>query len=158
MQKVVNLFKIMKKLLIALILSVFLSISVLPAFADDDDKDKKRNKRDEQFTPEKITCIKTALEKRENALIAALETRFNSAKKVFQDRLAALKTAWSLTDKNARKEAIKKAVKTAKESFRDIRKKFRSDKKAVWEQFKKDKNACGVKNTLDAEAREDDDD
>jgi len=90
-----------------------------------------------------ITCIKNAIEKRDNAVISALNIFNSSVSLALTARKDALKAAWDLTDKAQRKEALKTAWGNYKTSLKDARTALREAKKTIWKQFYTDRKACG---------------
>lgn len=90
-----------------------------------------------------ITCIKNAIEKRDNAVISALNIFNSSVSLALAARKDALKAAWDLTDKAQRKEALKTAWENYKKSLKDARTILREAKKTTWKQFYTDRKACG---------------
>lgn len=98
-----------------------------------------------------LACMQTAVEKRDNAIIAAWDTLSTSIKTALQTRRDALKAAWGISDKKERAKAIKQAWtdfrKTKKESART----FNRARKAAWKQFRADANACRATATYESE-------
>ncbi len=89
-------------------------------------------------------CIQAAVEKRDTAIISALDTYSAAIKTALMTRKNALVTAWGITDKVARRAALKAAWKNYRDSVRTIRKTFRDAKHASWRQFTADRKACKV--------------
>ena len=89
------------------------------------------------------TCAAAAVEKRENALIAGLDTFNASMKTALQTRATALKDAWSKTtrpEQNTARKSSRQAFETASKSARTALKEAR---KSAWETWKSDIKACG---------------
>lgn len=93
-------------------------------------------------SPEKLACVSTAVEKRDNAIIAAWDTFSAGAKTALQTRRDALKAAWLLTDKKERKAAIKKAWTDFRSSAKTARVAFNKARRDAWKQYKTDLKAC----------------
>ncbi len=91
-----------------------------------------------------LTCMKAAVEKRENSIIAAKEKSFASMDTAFKARRDSLKTAWDKTDVKERREAINAAWKTFREAHKTARAQLRTDDKTAWSTFKTDAKACKV--------------
>lgn len=91
-----------------------------------------------------IACAKTAVAKREAALIAAVDAHYVSVKAAMTARAAALALAWGETDAKTREAAIKKAHENFRVSVKAARKTLRSSQKAAWQTFKADAKACKV--------------
>lgn len=91
-----------------------------------------------------LACMKTAVEKRENSIIAAKEKSFGSMDTAFKARRDALKTAWDKTETKERREAINAAWKTFRDSHKTARAQLRTDDKSAWSTFKTDAKACKV--------------
>lgn len=95
------------------------------------------------ITPEQRQCILAAVEKRDNALIAAVDARYNATKTAFQTRKADLVAAWGLENRDERRKAIKYAWNKFDKSIRAANKAFKAAKKKAWSTFYKDRKACG---------------
>jgi hypothetical protein len=91
-----------------------------------------------------IPCIQAAIEKRDTAIIAGLDTYAPAVKTALQTRKDELKAGWALTEKNARKTALKNAWKKYRESVRTARRTFRDAKRNAWKQFSTDRKACNA--------------
>ena len=95
-------------------------------------------------TAEQLACVKTAVEKRENSLIATLDSFYASMKAAFETRKTELLAAWTITDgkerRKARIEAWKKFTKTVKES----KKTHQSARKEAWKTFEQEAKSCGI--------------
>lgn len=89
-----------------------------------------------------LACMQTAVEKRDNAIIAALDTYSSGAKTALQTRRDALKAAWGMTDKKQRRAAIRAAWDAFRGTWKNAAKTFRSAKRDAWSQFNKDQRVC----------------
>lgn len=87
-------------------------------------------------------CMQTAVVTRDTAVIAAVNAQSASWVNALEVRRDALKAAWAMTDATARKTAVRDAWKNYRNSRKEIREKFRSDRNAAWTQFKTDAKAC----------------
>lgn len=88
-------------------------------------------------------CMQAALEKRDNAIIASLDSFHTLGTNALKNRLAALKAAWALTERKPRRDAINKAWKDFRLSSRDARAQVRIGKREAWKKFRADQKACG---------------
>ena len=94
-----------------------------------------------------IACMRTAVEKRENALISAYDTYTVKIKAAREAKKTALLAAWNIQDAKQRKEAIKQALKTFQESSKAAWKEFLTSKKTAWAQFEQDRKNCKAPST-----------
>lgn len=122
----------MNKYITSILASALVLGLVVPAFAE--------------YAPRKVdlACMKSAVEKRENAIIAAKEKSFASMDAAFKARRDALKAAWDKTNAKERREAINAAWKTFREAHKAARAQLRKDDKAAWSTFKDARKACKV--------------
>lgn len=95
------------------------------------------------------SCIKGAVEKRDNAIIAALDVYSASTKTALEARRDALKAAWDITVAKDRRLAIKNVWNNYSKAQREARKKLRSAQKSAWKQFNTDSKSCGKEATTD---------
>jgi peptidoglycan hydrolase-like protein with peptidoglycan-binding domain len=89
-----------------------------------------------------IACMKPAVEKRENALLAAYNVYDTKVKAAREAKKTALLAAWNIQDAKERKEAIKQAWKTFQDSSKTAWKEFLTSKKTAWTQFEQDRKNC----------------
>ena len=101
------------------------------------------------ISPLDIACIKSAVEKRDTAIIAAFDALHDSAKTALIARKTALLAAWDIADRTARRAALKNAWKTYGEAIASARRTFRAARLAAWQQFRTDRKACGKAATSD---------
>lgn len=87
------------------------------------------------------TCMVTAVEKRENAIIAAFAAFTKAGEAALVARRDSLKTAWVLTAEE-RTAGVKTAWETYKEEAKATRAALQAGRKAAWKQFKIDAKAC----------------
>ena len=98
-----------------------------------------------------VACMQAAIDKRDVAIIASLDKFVTAAKTKIEARRTASKAAWTITDKAARRTAIKKAEQDYKTATLATRKTIETEKKAAWNQFKTDSKKCkGVDQTENA--------
>jgi len=130
----ITLFK-MKKILLVLFSAILLAAGTL-VFAVDQ----------ATTTTPKIdsACMKSAIDKRDTALISAFDTYQVSIKAALSTRQSALKAAWDITDKQARNKALKAAWQNYKTAVQAAKKVFKNAKQASWQQFSKDRKDCKI--------------
>ena len=90
-----------------------------------------------------VACVKSAINKRENAIIAAVDTLAGALKSAYTARRDALKAAWDLTDVKARNAAIRAAGKAFMMADRTARKTANQARRSAWATFVTDRKACG---------------
>lgn len=91
-----------------------------------------------------IACIKSAVIKREEALIVGFDTYATALKTARGARKDALALAWDKTVASERRLAVKSADKTFAESSRSARKTWNDARRAIWRAFEVDRKACNV--------------
>lgn len=96
------------------------------------------------LTAEQKTCMIAAVNKRDTALISALDKFHVSTKTALEIRKEALKRAWNLSDEKERTVAIKAAADTFKASARKAAKELKEARRAAWKQYETDRKACHV--------------
>jgi predicted negative regulator of RcsB-dependent stress response len=89
-----------------------------------------------------LTCVATAVAKREAAIQSAFSTFSSSMTAAFQTRSTALAAAWAMTDKTARNSAIKAAWSTFNESAKMAKRTYNTDRLSTWNQFSTDRKTC----------------
>ena len=87
--------------------------------------------------------MQAAVEKRDTAIIAGVDTYTASVKAALQTRKDAIKAAWALTDKNARNNAIKAAWTAFQGTWKKTSQGMKATKKTAWQTFRADAKACG---------------
>ncbi len=97
-------------------------------------------------TTSQIICMQNALEKRENALITAHDAFAASVKTALQNRLAGLKSSWTMSQKDrvAKRLATYKTFRTEMQAANNA---IRNTKNTAWKTFQTDAKACGVRST-----------
>lgn len=88
-----------------------------------------------------LICMQTAVEKRDNAIIAAWDNLSSSMKTALQTRRDALKSAWGISIKKDRNKAIRSAWTNFKLARRIARRNFLAARRTAWDQF-----GIGIKN------------
>ncbi|PWB38760.1 MAG: hypothetical protein C3F02_02520 [Parcubacteria group bacterium] len=140
----------MKKLLSLFLLAGVL-LALAPIYADNEHststststepirKEIKAPKNAVTFDP---TCVQNAVDKRDNAIIAATQAFSTSTQASLTTRRDALKSAWALTDRTARRTALRAAWKAYNSSLTAIRKTYNNAKRTVWSAWNTDRKAC----------------
>jgi hypothetical protein len=91
-----------------------------------------------------LACVRTAVEKRENGIIAA-HTAFGSAVgSALQTRKSALVSAWGIEDRKARNTARYEAWRAFKDAVSLARKTHRTAVGGVWDAYRGEAKACNV--------------
>ncbi len=90
-----------------------------------------------------IACMRTAVEKRENAIEAAWDKFAASIKSSLGTRKSELLTAWGITNRLERAKAINAAWAKFRTSRIAARKTLDGDRQAAWRQFIADRKVCG---------------
>lgn len=89
-----------------------------------------------------MSCIKRAVDSRESKLGTSFSTFSSSIGTAYSTRRASLATAYDLTDKKARREAVRKAFNTFRDSAKKARTDFRASRESAWKTFESDRKAC----------------
>ena len=89
-----------------------------------------------------VTCIKTALQKRETTLLSDFTTYQNSALVVLATRKTALFVAWDKTTKSEVKTAVSAAWKIYKSSMSDLKSSLHTSRDAAWSLYKTEVKSC----------------
>jgi len=71
-----------------------------------------------------LPCMQTAVEKRDNAVIAAWDALFASIKTALQTRRDALETAWGITNRKERTKAVKDTWTAFRKANKEAQKNF----------------------------------
>lgn len=133
----------MKKIILVSICSIFtLSLLVLPVLADEATGTNTNVNTNVASAAAILTCVQTAVEKRDAAIIAAFDTFSAAAKNLLTVRKDELVAAWALTDAKARRLAIKAAWAKYSKGLKEARDAFKKTKKSAWTQWNKDRKAC----------------
>lgn len=95
-------------------------------------------------SPEKASCIQSAVVRRETATIAAFDTYTTSLRNIMGTKEEALKNAWGKTVVKERRAALKSAWKSFREARLEYRKTYKAAQKSAWDTFKNEQKDCGV--------------
>lgn len=88
-------------------------------------------------------CAASAITVRETAIVAAWDAQHDAVKTAFQNRSASLGAAWALTDKKARRTAIKAAWDQNRKDAKAARDAWKTARQNAWNAFKTARTACG---------------
>ncbi|MCK6462946.1 MAG: hypothetical protein L6Q29_03980 [Candidatus Pacebacteria bacterium] len=89
-----------------------------------------------------LSCMADAIEKRDNALIAALDAKNNSLKAALTARKNSLSDAWRNMSGITRYRAIREVWKNYGNSVKQTQKESKNNREAAWKQFEKEKRSC----------------
>lgn len=87
-------------------------------------------------------CMASAVEKRDSAMITAVDTYHSAVTAALKTRKHALKSAWGISDPKARKNALTAAWITFNGTFKKADRALKSSRKTVWRQFGAERKAC----------------
>ncbi len=146
--------KINIKIVIAIITLMFGFAVALPAYAHGDSTATSTPKAAMKLKKGKksvdATCMQSAVDTRESALISAFSGFHDDIEEGLNARKTALNSAWGLSAGNERGKALRDAWKAWKTAHKDAFKTFRDARKSAWDTFKGTvKSTC--KETLPAE-------
>lgn len=94
-------------------------------------------------------CMETAVDKRDTAIMNAIDTFHTAVKTALTTRKDALSAAWGNTDTTARKEALKTAWTNWKNEAKAARQSLNTARKSAWSTFQTDRKACKVTSSSD---------
>lgn len=90
----------------------------------------------------KEICMQNAVKEKNDELKAIKDKRAQAMEAARQAKRNALEAAKALTDKDARKAAVKAATKQFRDSSKTINRTAKSEKKATMQDFKNDLRTC----------------
>jgi|GEM_PF-2866464 ribosomal protein S20 len=94
-------------------------------------------------TPVDTACVQTALDTRETAIGAAFDTMQSAVKAGLTTRKSSLHDAWGLSDRTARRTAIKTAWAKWSSDNKAAQTALRTSRKTIWNTFQSTvKNTC----------------
>ncbi len=139
----------MKKIILLSIISAMV-FSVMPAMANHKTGHKNNNASstdNASSTHAKkeeidLVCMQNAIVKRDNAVIASINVYVGVVIKSIEARRDALKAAWTITDKEKRKEALRMAWENDKNTRKGAKKAFKKSRNGAWEVFRTDRKVC----------------
>jgi murein L,D-transpeptidase YcbB/YkuD len=89
-----------------------------------------------------INCMRTAVEKRENAILAAYDTFTQKIRNAHQTRKTELLAAWSLQDPKQRHDALKSAWEKYRNSVKEAQKEWQQNRRTIWVNFVQEAKNC----------------
>ncbi len=91
-----------------------------------------------------LTCMQSAVEKRETSIISAVDGFNSSMSKIHSVRKTALVDAWKIEDKVARNEARKTAWTSYRTDAKSAHATMKASRQSAWMTFKNDRILCGA--------------
>lgn len=140
----------MKNIVLSFALIALIGISPTVTLAQDGgmrgSEEKKNDDSSKMVTLDStaVACIKSAVIKREDALVVGFDVYASSIKSARVARKDALSLAWDKTVSSERRLAVKVADKTFAESTRNARKTWNTARRTAWKTFEADRRACNV--------------
>lgn len=128
-----------KKTVISLLVLSF--IFGLTSFVLAEEKAKVKSVKEVKKTID-VECVKTAVSKREDAVISALITRDDAFRTSLVARKSFLLDAWSKATTKERRAAIFNSWKTYKTSLTTAKKSYQTSIATAWKNFKTESKAC----------------
>jgi cellobiose-specific phosphotransferase system component IIA len=89
-----------------------------------------------------LTCMKNAVEKREDALKTARETLFSKINQAYDERKTALLNAWTIENQKERQRAVRVAWDNFKKSVKSARAEYKKAHNQAWRTFVQDRQNC----------------
>lgn len=89
-----------------------------------------------------LACMKTAVGKRETALLSAWDTYAGKIKTARETRKTDLLAAWSIQDPSQRHQAIKSAWEKYRQSLKTARTEWNQSRRTIWIQFVQESKNC----------------
>lgn len=120
------------------------SVTTTTTTSDDNrGKGEDENKKRQNVTFDPI-CPQNAIEKRDTAVIAALDTYHASMKTALTTRKDAVKAAWSKTTVKERNESRRAANEAFKTASRGAHNTLKTARTTSWNTYKTEMKACGL--------------
>ena len=146
-----------KKLIIIPTIASLIFSAALPVLANEKNSSDNDNNRAKiaittQFTAVVGACMQTAVEKRDNAVIALVNTYNSSLVAALQTRRDALKAAWGIMDRDARNAALKTEWTNFRNSHRQAITTKRAARQAAWKQFRTDARICNPRGIIQSDS------
>lgn len=130
--------------LLALGLISTLSFASLAHADSEESRMMKASRVTTAITETQLTCVRTAVSTRETSIRTAYSTLTSTLLTGLEARAKALDTAWTLTDKTARKEAREAAWATWNTTAKSAREAFKTARKTAWDTFRTSTKTCKV--------------
>ena len=87
-------------------------------------------------------CIQTAVDAREESVLAAVTSYTSSVVSAFQTKKTALHAAWAISDNAQRKAAVKTAWATFAQSKKAAKQTYKTARQTAWSNFQKAAKQC----------------
>ncbi len=87
-------------------------------------------------------CVVPMIEKRDAAIVTALNTYNAGIVSAINTRTAAFKAAWGISDRNGRRTALKKVWQDYRATRNQLRKDSLSARQDAWKVFNNDRKTC----------------
>lgn len=94
-------------------------------------------------------CAKTAIEKRDNAIIAAIDAFAAAFKNIVTQRKAAVMAAFDKTNQKEYKNAVKNAIKTFRVAKKAARRAYNETRQQAHKTFGNEIKTCGENEGVD---------
>ena len=124
-------------------------LGVGPVFAEDRGRSEENRQDDKDKSSQAIVlnatqmaCIKTAVGKREDALIAGHDAYALAVKNAYTARKTALMAAWDKADRAERRAAVRAADEAFRLAVKNARMAWNTARRAAWKTFETDRKAC----------------
>jgi hypothetical protein len=90
-----------------------------------------------------LTCMKNAVEKRENDLKTARETLFKKINQAYDERKTALLNAWTIQNHKERQKKIQEAWNNFRKNVKSAWIEYKKAHNQIWKTFVQDRKNCG---------------
>lgn len=101
-----------------------------------------------------ISCMKTAVDTREDAIKAGWTTFAETVSDAYSDRATALEAAYGNDTRAEVKSAVRAAWSAFKSAVKEARADWKSTRKDAWKEFKADKKECRAAKDIDDSSNE----
>lgn len=101
--------------------------------------------KDQTIASTTVACVQTALEKRENALIAAHDSQNTAVKTALTKRMTTLKDAWAQPDRASRVAKRQEAYKVFRTEVQTANTAMKTARNTAWKTYETEAKACGIK-------------
>ncbi len=134
----------MQKMLSLGVISLAAIASLVPLSHADSEMRHARMNSGSTLSGEQLACVRTAVATRETSVRSAYNTLYTAYLAGMDARAKALDTAWTMTDKTARKTARESAWSAWNTAAKSAREAFRSARKSAWDTFRSTAKTCKV--------------
>lgn len=128
---------------IVLGITLVLALGVAPVFAESEGGVRVDQKKQQtMLDASAIACIKSAVIKREDALIGAFDAYAASLRTARTTRKDALSVAWDTSTPNERRTLVKAADKSFADATKTARNTWNTARRNTWKVFETDRKVC----------------